>query len=111
MFVGLGSGAFSAGIWHLVTHAFFKALLFLGAGSVGSTPAMATQDMRHMAGGLRNYAPITFWTLLTAALVPFPESRLRRILSKRTAILVARFTSMRAPGCSGSSGHRVVGGA
>src|SRR5579884_2178560 len=51
MFVGVGCGAFSAGIYHLMTHAFFKALLFLGAGSV--IHAMAgEQDMRHM-GGLR----------------------------------------------------------
>jgi NADH-quinone oxidoreductase subunit L len=66
MFLGVGVGAFSAGIWHLMTHAFFKALLFLGAGSVIHA-CHGEQDMRHM-GGLRKYAPITFWTLLTAAL-------------------------------------------
>src|ERR1700728_4045828 len=66
MFLGVGVGAFSAGIWHLVTHAFFKALLFLGAGSVIHA-CHGEQDMRQM-GGLRKYAPITFWTLLTAAL-------------------------------------------
>ena len=64
MFLALGSGAFAAGIWHLVTHAFFKALLFLGAGSV--IHAMHhEQDMRHM-GGLRKKIPITFWTLFCA---------------------------------------------
>jgi NADH-quinone oxidoreductase subunit L len=66
MFLGVGVGAFSAGIWHLMTHAFFKALLFLGAGSVIHA-CHGEQDMRHM-GGLRKYAPITFWTLLTASL-------------------------------------------
>ena len=66
MFLGVGVGAFSAGIWHLMTHAFFKALLFLGAGSVIHA-CHGEQDMRHM-GGLRKYAPITFWTLLAASL-------------------------------------------
>jgi len=66
MFLGVGVGAFSAGIWHLMTHAFFKALLFLGAGSVIHA-CHGEQDMRHM-GGLKKYAPVTFWTLLTAAL-------------------------------------------
>src|SRR5579863_572446 len=62
MFLGVGVGAFSAGIWHLMTHAFFKALLFLGAGSVIHA-CHGEQDMRHM-GGLRKYAP---WTCLTLA--------------------------------------------
>ncbi len=66
MFLGVGVGAFSAGIWHLMTHAFFKALLFLGAGSVIHA-CHGEQDMRHM-GGLRKYAPITFWTLFCASL-------------------------------------------
>jgi NADH-quinone oxidoreductase subunit L len=66
MFLGVGVGAFSAGIWHLMTHAFFKALLFLGAGSVIHA-CHGEQDMRNM-GGLRKYAPITFWTLICAAL-------------------------------------------
>jgi len=66
MFVGLGSGAFSAGIFHLVTHAFFKALLFLGAGSVIHALA-GEQDLRNM-GGLRKKTPITFWTIFAAAL-------------------------------------------
>src|SRR5690349_15068697 len=58
MFLALGVGAFSAGIWHVVTHAFFKALLFLGAGSVIHA-LHHEQDMRHM-GGLRKKIPITF---------------------------------------------------
>jgi NADH-quinone oxidoreductase subunit L len=66
MFTALGVGAFSAGAFHLMTHAFFKALLFLGSGSV--IHAMAgEQDMRHM-GGLRKYQPITFWTMLIGTL-------------------------------------------
>jgi NADH-quinone oxidoreductase subunit L len=64
MFVGLGTGAFSAGIFHLMTHAFFKALLFLGAGSVIHALS-GEQDLRHM-GGLRKHIPITFITLLCA---------------------------------------------
>src|SRR5580704_7928345 len=62
MFLGVGVGAFSAGIWHLMTHAFFKALLFLGAGSVIHA-CHGEQDMRHM-GGLKKYAP---WTCLVLA--------------------------------------------
>jgi len=64
MFVGIGSGAFSAGIYHLVTHAFFKALLFLGAGSVIHALS-GEQDLRNM-GGLRKKIPITFWTMVCA---------------------------------------------
>ena len=64
MFLALGVGAFSAGIWHVVTHAFFKALLFLGAGSVIHA-LHHEQDMRHM-GGLRKKIPITFWVLVCA---------------------------------------------
>ena len=64
MFLGAGTGAFGAGIYHLWTHAFFKALLFLGAGSL--IHALGEQDLRKM-GGLRASTPITFWTLLCAA--------------------------------------------
>ena len=66
MFVALGSGVFSAGIFHLFTHAFFKALLFLGAGSV--IHAMHhEQDMRKM-GGLRHKIPITYYMMLIGTL-------------------------------------------
>ncbi|HEV2233921.1 MAG TPA: NADH-quinone oxidoreductase subunit L, partial [Terriglobia bacterium] len=66
MFLACGVGAFAAGIFHVMTHAFFKALLFLGAGSV--IHAMSgEQDMRKM-GGLRKKIPITFFTLLAATL-------------------------------------------
>lgn len=66
MMLGLGVGAFAAGIFHIVTHAFFKALLFLGAGSVIHALA-GEQDLRRM-GGLRAHLPLTFATLLCAAL-------------------------------------------
>jgi len=66
MFLGLGVGAFSLGIFHVLTHAFFKALLFLGAGSV--IHAMSgEQDMRLM-GGLRKKLPVTYTTMLIGAL-------------------------------------------
>jgi NADH-quinone oxidoreductase subunit L len=66
MFAALGVGAFAGGIFHLMTHAFFKALLFLGSGAV----IMAMhheQDMTRM-GGLRKYLPRTYWTMLIGAL-------------------------------------------
>lgn len=66
MFLGLGVGAYSTGVFHLMTHAFFKALLFLGAGSV-IHGLSGEQDLRHM-GGLRKFMPITCWTLLIASL-------------------------------------------
>jgi NADH-quinone oxidoreductase subunit L len=66
MFLATGIGAFAAAVFHLMTHAFFKALLFLGCGSV--IHAMAgEQDMQRM-GGLRKYMPVTFSTMLIGAL-------------------------------------------
>jgi len=72
MTVALGVSAYSAGIFHLMTHAFFKALLFLAAGSV-IIAMHHEQDMRKM-GGLRKYLPITYWTSLVGALalIGFP---------------------------------------
>src|SRR3954466_3777517 len=76
MFLAVGTGAYTAGMFHLVAHAFFKALLFLGAGSViyamhqayHATHSHAdAQDMRNM-GGLRQYMPVTFWVMLVATL-------------------------------------------
>jgi NADH-quinone oxidoreductase subunit L len=72
MFIGVGVGAFTAGIFHLITHAFFKACLFLGSGSV--IHAMSgEQDMRKM-GGLKSKIPITYWTfaIATYAIAGFP---------------------------------------
>jgi NADH-quinone oxidoreductase subunit L len=66
MFAALGLGAFSSGIFHLVTHAFFKALLFLGAGSVIHA-LHGEQDIRKM-GGLKKLIPVTYITFLLAAL-------------------------------------------
>ena len=72
MFVAMGVGAYSVGMYHLFTHAFFKALLFLGSGSV--IRAMHhEQDIRHM-GGLKKKIPFTYWTMVigTLALTGFP---------------------------------------
>jgi NADH-quinone oxidoreductase subunit L len=66
MTVALGASAYSAAIFHLMTHAFFKALLFLGAGSV-IIALHHEQDMRRM-GGLKRYMPITYWTVLIGAI-------------------------------------------
>jgi NADH-quinone oxidoreductase subunit L len=72
MTVALGASAYAAGIFHLMTHAFFKALLFLAAGSV-IIGMHHDQDIRNM-GGLKKYMPITYWTSLigTLALIGFP---------------------------------------
>ncbi|MBU1190471.1 MAG: NADH-quinone oxidoreductase subunit L [Gammaproteobacteria bacterium] len=72
MTVALGASAYAAGIFHLMTHAFFKALLFLGAGSV-IIAMHHEQDIRKM-GGLKKYMPITYWTALigSLALIGFP---------------------------------------
>ena len=76
MFVGVGVGAYAAGVFHLVTHAFFKALLFLGSGSVIYAMHRAyhhtgnhddAQDMRNM-GGLRRFMPVTFGLMWIATL-------------------------------------------
>src|SRR5204863_703468 len=66
MTAALGASAFGAGIFHLMTHAFFKALLFLGAGSV-IIAMHHEQDMRYM-GGLRRYMPITWITMWVGTL-------------------------------------------
>lgn len=82
MFVALGLGAYSAGIFHLFTHAFFKALLFLGAGAV--IHAMHhEQDMRKM-GGLKDKIPVTYWMMMIGTLaltgVGLPLSMLSDVL-------------------------------
>jgi NADH-quinone oxidoreductase subunit L len=72
MFLAMGVGAFGAGIFHLYTHAFFKALLFLGSGAVIHA-LHGEQDIRNM-GGLKKYLPITYWTFVigSLALAGFP---------------------------------------
>ena len=88
MFLGVGTGAYASGIFHLVTHAFFKALLFLGSGSVIHAMHQAyhathshedAQDMRNM-GGLKQYMPVTFWLMLIATLGHRRCSAVLRIL-------------------------------
>ncbi len=66
MFLAMGVGAYGAGIFHLYTHAFFKALLFLGSGAVIHA-LHGEQDLRHM-GGLKKDLPITYWTFLIGAI-------------------------------------------
>ena len=66
MFLAMGVGAYAGGIFHLYTHAFFKALLFLGSGAVIHA-LHGEQDLRHM-GGLKKELPITYWTFLVGTL-------------------------------------------
>ena len=66
MFLAMGMGAFGAGIFHLYTHAFFKALLFLGSGAVIHA-LHGEQDIRNM-GGLKRHLPVTYWTFLIGSL-------------------------------------------
>ena len=98
MFVGLGVSGYSLGIFHLFTHAFFKALLFLGAGSV-ITAMHHEQDMRRM-GGLRTEIPLTFWVMVIGTLsitgvgLPFTIIGFAGYVSK-DAIIEAAFASHR----------------
>jgi NADH-quinone oxidoreductase subunit L len=98
MFVGLGVGGYSLGIFHLFTHAFFKALLFLGAGSV-ITAMHHEQDMRKM-GGLRKDIPFTYWMMLIGTLaltgvgIPFTSIGFAGFVSK-DAIIEASYASQR----------------
>jgi NADH-quinone oxidoreductase subunit L len=100
MFLACGVGAFGAGIFHLMTHAFFKALLFLAAGSVIHAIG-GEQDMRHM-GGLSSKIKVTYWTMLiaTVAIAGFPP--LAGFFSK-DAILFGAFTVDGERG--GNGGH------
>ena len=90
MFLGCGVAAYSAAIFHLMTHAFFKALLFLAAGSVIHALG-GEQDMRKM-GGLRKKIPVTFWTMTMAVLAISGFPFMSAFYSK-DAILAAAFTS------------------
>ena len=98
MFVGLGVGGYSLGMFHLFTHAFFKALLFLGAGSV-ITAMHHEQDMRRM-GGLRTEIPFTFWMMVIGSLaltgvgIPFTAIGFAGYVSK-DPIIEAAFASQR----------------
>ena len=68
MVMALGVGAWTAAVFHLFTHAFFKALLFLGAGSVSHSGSHHSFDMKNDMGGLRKFMPITFWTFIIGSL-------------------------------------------
>jgi NADH-quinone oxidoreductase subunit L len=87
MFLGVGCGAFSAGIWHLMTHAFFKALLFLGSGSVIHALS-GEQDMRNM-GGLRHKIPWTYRTMMCAAVAIAGVPPFAGFFSKDAILLAA----------------------
>ena len=97
MVMALGVGAWTAAVFHLFTHAFFKALLFLGAGSVSHSGSHHSFDMKNDMGGLRKFMPITFWTFMigTAALAGSSRSRAS---GRRT-----RSSSPRAAGTTRSS--------
>jgi NADH-quinone oxidoreductase subunit L len=95
MFLAMGVGAFAAGIFHLYTHAFFKALLFLGSGAVIHALA-GEQDLRNM-GGLKKYLPITYWTFLIGALAIAGVPLLSGFFSK-DEILFRTFTAEETPG-------------
>ena len=68
MVMGLGVGAWVGAVFHLFTHAFFKALLFLGAGSVSHSGSHHSFDMKKDMGGLRKHMPVTFWTFMIGSL-------------------------------------------
>src|SRR6478672_10047580 len=95
MFLAMGVGAYAAGIFHLYTHAFFKALLFLGSGAVIHALA-GEQDLRRM-GGLKDELPVTYWTFLIGALAIAGVPGLAGFFSK-DEILFRTF----------ASGHRVL---
>jgi NADH-quinone oxidoreductase subunit L len=88
MFLACGVGAFGAGVFHLMTHAFFKALLFLGAGSVMHAMS-GEQDMRRM-GGLRRMVPWTYSTMFMATLAISGTPGFSGFFSKEEILLAAR---------------------
>jgi len=96
MTVALGASAYAAGIFHLVTHAFFKALLFLGAGSV-IIALHHEQDMRRM-GGLRKYMPITYCTMLIAAVASAGIPGFSGFFSKESIIEAAHLSHVPGAG-------------
>ncbi|MPZ43734.1 MAG: NADH-quinone oxidoreductase subunit L [Betaproteobacteria bacterium] len=91
MTVALGASAYSAAIFHLATHAFFKAVLFLGAGSV-IIAMHHEQDMRRM-GGLRRYMPITYWTMMISAAASIGVPGLSGFFSKDAIIEAAHLAT------------------
>ena len=105
MTVALGVSAYSAAVFHLMTHAFFKALLFLGAGSV-IIAMHHEQDMRRM-GGLRKYMPVTFWTMVIGTLALIGTPFLSGFYSKDTIIEAAGHAAERM-GWVGTYGYWAV---
>jgi NADH-quinone oxidoreductase subunit L len=95
MTVALGVSAYSAAVYHLMTHAFFKALLFLAAGSV-IIGMHHEQDMRKM-GGLRKYMPITFWTSVLGTLALVGTPFFSGFYSKDTIIEATKFNAIESP--------------
>ena len=99
MFLAMGVGAYAAGIVHLYTHAFFKALLFLGSGAVIHALA-GEQDLRNM-GGLKKHLPITYWTFLIGALAIAGVPLLSGFFSK-DEILFRTYVA------EGTPGHQIM---
>jgi NADH-quinone oxidoreductase subunit L len=87
MFLALGFGAYEVAVFHVITHAFFKACLFLGSGSV-IHGLHGEQDMRKM-GGLKKAMPITFWTMLIASLAISGVPLFSGFFSKDEILMVA----------------------
>ncbi|MFQ5720330.1 MAG: NADH-quinone oxidoreductase subunit L [Acidobacteriota bacterium] len=106
MFVAVGVGAYGAGVFHLMTHAFFKALLFLGAGSVIHGMS-GEQDMRKM-GGLRAKMKVTFWVMLVATLAISGVPGLSGFFSK-DEILWRSFGATAGPGFTGHPAIWILG--
>ena len=100
MFLAMGVGAFAAGIFHLYTHAFFKALLFLGSGAVIHA-LRGEQDLRNM-GGLKKELPITYWTFLIGARGDRRRARRSPGFFSKDEILFETF-AQRPHRCCGSS--------
>jgi len=96
MTVALGASAYAAGIFHLMTHAFFKALLFLGAGSV-IIALHHQQDMRKM-GGVRKYMPVTYWTMVIGAVASAGIPGFSGFFSKDMIIESARLSQLPGSG-------------
>ena len=96
MTVALGASAYSVAVFHLMTHAFFKAVLFLGAGSV-IIAMHHEQDMRKM-GGLKKYMPITYWTMFMAALASSGVPGFSGFFSKDAIIEAVHFADIPGSG-------------
>jgi NADH-quinone oxidoreductase subunit L len=96
MTMALGASAYPAAIFHLMTHAFFKAVLFLGAGSV-IIAMHHEQDMRKM-GGLKKYMPITYWTMFVAALANAGVLGFSGFFSKEAIIEAVHFADIPGAG-------------